>query len=232
MSKAFTRESDEVPEHLLTNQRPSLVPPGEKNYLAAQGAHKLQEMLQQLTSEPITPQTRQRTFEIQKSLQSAVVVAPPPPPWTQVFFGATVTVRDHTGESTAYRIVGVDETKMGREPYKLAFAPGQITVKRAGWGPRSLPRSCGRTKLGDRKYRLRNSSLIRVRFSIRFRLMLGDSLQPAAYMHFLANVFDGKVRTVSVPMFSLSPISYVDKTRGKQFQNFPFPGRKVFRFGR
>lgn len=113
MSKAFTRESDEAPEHPLTNQRPTLVSPGEKNYLTVQGARQLQEILQQLRSEPITPQIRRRIFEIQESLRSAVVVAPPPPPWTQVFFGATVTVRDHSDESIDYRIVGAEETDMG-----------------------------------------------------------------------------------------------------------------------
>ena len=112
MSKAFTRESDDAPEHPLTNQRAALLAPGEKNYLTAQGAHKLQAALHQLMSEPATPATRQRMFEIQQSLQSAIVVATPPSPWKQVLFGATVTVRDQTGGSIAYRIVGADETNM------------------------------------------------------------------------------------------------------------------------
>ena len=51
---------------------------------------------------------------LEKSLNSATLVEPPPQPWTQVRFGATVTVRDQNGEEFQYRIVGVDETDIDR----------------------------------------------------------------------------------------------------------------------
>jgi hypothetical protein len=80
MSKAFTRETDELTEGPLTLQRPSPLPAGSKNYTTVQGHARLQQELKQLLSEPIKELTRQRTLEIEQSLKSAIVVAPPPPP--------------------------------------------------------------------------------------------------------------------------------------------------------
>ncbi|MCX7825223.1 MAG: GreA/GreB family elongation factor [Verrucomicrobiae bacterium] len=44
----------------------------------------------------------------------SVVVAQPPAERDRVQFGATVTVRDRSGQETRYRIVGVDETDIDR----------------------------------------------------------------------------------------------------------------------
>src|SRR5690349_779865 len=123
MSKAFTRESDDVPER--PGRRPvSSLPPGKKNYLTPTGARRLQEELSQLieVERPRIPsptgnveaqrkleKVDERIFRLQQSIQSAVVVEPPAKPWEQVHFGATVTVRDTRGEEETYRIVGVDE---------------------------------------------------------------------------------------------------------------------------
>jgi transcription elongation factor GreB len=57
----------------------------------------------------------QRIYQLQQSLQSAVIAPPPTPPWEQVRFGATVTVRHADGKQTRYRIVGVDETDLNRD---------------------------------------------------------------------------------------------------------------------
>jgi transcription elongation factor GreB len=115
MSKAFTRESDELPERPALKQPLSALPPGTKNYFTPPGVLKLRLELERLVSEPSSTAIRQRIFEIQESLLSAVAVPPPPPPWEQVLFGATVTVRNQLGEHITYRIVGVDETDTDRD---------------------------------------------------------------------------------------------------------------------
>jgi transcription elongation factor GreB len=125
MSKAFTRESDDVVEPPLT-PRPLSVPGG-KNYLTPQGAQRLREELERLMQPGHSPKkeandiakrkqqiVNQRILQLQQSLAAAVIVPPPAPPWEQVVFGATVTVRDQSGEKSQYRIVGIDETDLDR----------------------------------------------------------------------------------------------------------------------
>jgi len=114
MSKAFTRESDDLPERAALKRPASALPPGAKNYFTRDGVDALRRELEKLESEPDSPSIRQRIFEIQQSLQSAVVTPSPPPPWDQVLFGAIVTVRDQRGEESTYRIVGVDEMDIDR----------------------------------------------------------------------------------------------------------------------
>src|SRR6185295_3019348 len=110
MSKAFTRESDDVPERLPLPRLPALLPPGAKNYLTPDGAHRLREELNRLVetkglnATAIDARQQLETVEqriqfLRQCLQDGEVVQPPPPPWQQVRFGATVTVRDvHNGE--------------------------------------------------------------------------------------------------------------------------------------
>jgi transcription elongation factor GreB len=129
VSKAFTRESDDLPEEQpLPRQSPAL-PPGAKNYLTPGGARRLQEELDRLiaverpraAASPDDTEARrelqmldQRIRHLQQSLQSATMVPPPVRPWDQVRFGATVTVRDRSGAESNYRIVGIDETDLDR----------------------------------------------------------------------------------------------------------------------
>lgn len=121
MSKAFTRESDDAPEgRPLPRLNPAL-PIGAKNYLTVSGAQRLREELESLlaarttaASKP-TPESERRIGQLQQSLATAVIVPPPAPPWEQVRFGASVTVRDQSGQPTTYRIVGVDETDVDQE---------------------------------------------------------------------------------------------------------------------
>jgi transcription elongation factor GreB len=129
MSKAFTRESDDLPERpppLLQ----SPLPPGVKNYLTPDGARRFQEELQHLVemerpkiaaaSSDSSAQRRefqaldQRIQHLRQTLQSAEVVSPPPKPWDQVRFGAAVTVRDGNGEKSRYHIVGAAEMDADR----------------------------------------------------------------------------------------------------------------------
>src|SRR5262249_49107945 len=48
MSKAFTRESDDVPDVPVRMHSPSALPPGAKNYLTPDGERRLREELSRL----------------------------------------------------------------------------------------------------------------------------------------------------------------------------------------
>ncbi len=121
MSKAFTRESDD--EAPLLARMPAPLPPGVKNYMTPGGAQQLREDLKRLVEverprflgKGELPALDQRIAVLSQSLQSAVVVEPPVVPDDVVRFGATVTVRDKTGEESRYRIVGIDEMDMDRD---------------------------------------------------------------------------------------------------------------------
>lgn len=129
MSKAFTRESDDAPEIPMRPRRASPLPPGAKNYLTASGAQRLRDELNQLEqvrrpdAGPSSDEEGLRQFQaaeerieyLRESLRTAVVVAPPAVQEEVVRFGATVTIRERSGEETRYRIVGVDETDVYRD---------------------------------------------------------------------------------------------------------------------
>ena len=126
MSKAFTRESDDLPEIPIRPLQSSALPPGSSNYLTRGGADRLRVELEDLRKKraelPTNPQSSgelhaldQRIAYLQQSLQSAVVVEPPPLPWNVVRFGATVTLRELDGTHSTYRLVGVDETDLDRD---------------------------------------------------------------------------------------------------------------------
>jgi transcription elongation factor GreB len=122
MSKAFTRESDDAPDELISRPPRAPLPPGTKNYLTSQGADRLRQELDHLRERRVvlaaSPETdlkrsklRQLEARIQtldESLQTAVVVGSVDT--DQVRFGTTVVVRSRSGEESSYRIVGVDET--------------------------------------------------------------------------------------------------------------------------
>ncbi len=113
MSKAFTRESD-AEEPSLTRVPPPL-PPGVKNYMTPGGVEKMREELKRLVEQGKQPALAPRIAYLTQSLQSAVVVEPPMAPDDVVRFGATVTVRDKTGEESRYRIVGIDEMDLDKD---------------------------------------------------------------------------------------------------------------------
>ena len=125
MSKAFTRDENEGPEIPELPPTSSVLAPGAKNYITAQGAQKLRDELQNLVevTRPELVDARddpdakrqlarldQRIRQLEESLQSAEIVEPADGPADVVRFGAWVTVRESSGEETTYRIVGVDET--------------------------------------------------------------------------------------------------------------------------
>ena len=127
MSRAFLREDD------LQEDSPPLpaypvVPHGQKNFLTAVGAARLQSELATLTDKRASLSARARDPDIrwevqaldhrirhlQQSLRTAEVISPELETTDTVRFGATVTVRDGAGVEARYRIVGVDETDLDR----------------------------------------------------------------------------------------------------------------------
>ena len=126
MSKAFTRESDDVADLPAVPRMVSPLPPGAKNYITAAGERKLRRELHRLIQDE-RPDTAsraatdddakrrlqlldQRIIQLQESLNSVVIVPPPAGGDDRVRCGATVTVRERNGALCRYRIVGVDET--------------------------------------------------------------------------------------------------------------------------
>lgn len=121
MSKAFTRESDEIGPEELKSLRPQL-PPGASNYITRAGADRLRQRLNELLEKKSTTtdgassseaQADQRRIDssirrLQATL-SSVVLAEIPADQTKVAFGASVVVRYSNGAEETYRIVGVDE---------------------------------------------------------------------------------------------------------------------------
>lgn len=125
MSKAFTRDENEGPDIPEIVATPSLLAPGSRNYITRQGAQRMRDELQKLVevTRPDLAEARedpdakrqlarldQRIRQLEESLQSAEIVEPTDGQAGVVRFGAWVTVQESSGEETAYRIVGVDET--------------------------------------------------------------------------------------------------------------------------
>ena len=130
MSKAFTRESDDLPDTPAVARPPSPLPAGAKNYLTPDGADRLREELDRLVEVerprivglPEDAERKrqlqmldQRIRHLQQSLQTAEVVPAPLASEDRVRFGATVTVRERDGAEARYRIVGVDEIDLDRD---------------------------------------------------------------------------------------------------------------------
>ncbi len=129
MSKAFTKEDDRgQPPALARLQSP--LRSGEKNYVTPAGARKLREEWDQLflVKRPSLLAVAQKDDEakrqlalldqrlayLEESLRTAEVLALPVGEENRVRFGASVTVRENTGGTTTYRLVGVDETDLAR----------------------------------------------------------------------------------------------------------------------
>jgi transcription elongation factor GreB len=124
MSRAFVKESDDRVEDLKPLWSP--LPSGTQNYITPSGAKGIQEQLDKLleqkraTSETSIPEPERRKLESrirehQQRIQTFVVTPPNPAEPEKVAFGATVTVRDESGEEDVYRIVGIDEVDLERD---------------------------------------------------------------------------------------------------------------------
>jgi len=128
MSKAFTRE-DDAAEPIIPRRVADPLPPGGRNYLTPDGVRRLQAELDRLvhverpraaaSSDPSVAREQLhhldlRIQHLQQSLQSAVVVESPADVRDYVRFGASVCVRERSGEESRYRIVGIDEADIAR----------------------------------------------------------------------------------------------------------------------
>jgi transcription elongation factor GreB len=174
MSKAFTKEPETTLEEDEEIPDPP-IPKGSKNYITPQGFKCLQDELHKLLHEERPSLTavvawaagngdrsenadyiygKRRLREIdrrirflQKRLESAEVVDPLRQSGDQVFFGATVTVRDEKGNEKIISIVGVDEINLEKNriswvsPLALALRKarvGEVVSFRSPKGPREL----------------------------------------------------------------------------------------------
>jgi transcription elongation GreA/GreB family factor len=100
VSKAFTKDTDDVPETPF-HKRGVPIPKDVPNYVTAAGARALRAELAASLDED-------RTRELSDHLATAVIMEPPAER-DRVGFGATVTVEDEHGTRTRYRIVGAIE---------------------------------------------------------------------------------------------------------------------------
>ena len=123
MSKAFTKESDDVPEVPL-RKRGVALPDGVPNYLTTAGVRTLRAELEAGVDE-------ERSRELSDHLATAVVMDPPADR-SRVGFGARVVVEDEAGKRTSYRIVGAIEAApregalFWQSPIALALHDAQV----------------------------------------------------------------------------------------------------------
>jgi transcription elongation GreA/GreB family factor len=103
MSKAFTKESDDVPEPRALRRG---VPVPEPNYMTPAGAAAARGELAACTDED-------RVRELADHLATAQIIEPPADRGA-VSLGATALVEDESGRRTAYRIVGALEADARR----------------------------------------------------------------------------------------------------------------------
>jgi transcription elongation factor GreB len=121
MSKAFAGESEDEGE---IPAGPPL-PEGVRNYMTASGADRLRERVRLLSEERrrfgegVEGQAHAQKTERQlrywlPRLESLEAVDPLTQPQDRALFGASVTVADDKGEKTVWRIVGIDESDLGK----------------------------------------------------------------------------------------------------------------------
>jgi transcription elongation GreA/GreB family factor len=103
VSKAFTKESDDVPE---PRARRRGVPVPDPNYMMPESARRARDELTTCTDED-------RVRELADHLATAQIIEPPADR-SVASLGATVTVEDESGRRTAYRIVGALEADARR----------------------------------------------------------------------------------------------------------------------
>lgn len=174
MSKAFTRETD-ISAEKEDEEIPQPKLPGGKNYITPQGFRRLQEKLNHLlykerptvtaavawaagngdrseNADYIYGKRRLREIDrrihfLTKRIEIAEVVDPAEKVSDQVFFGATVTVRDEDDREKTYAIVGVDEINLAKNriswvsPLALALLKarvGEVVTFRSPKGVREL----------------------------------------------------------------------------------------------
>lgn len=159
MSKAFVKEDASPDEEGEEEEGPPL-PRGRKNYMTPGGFKKLKDELHRLLTDERPKlceviawaagngdrsenadytygKRRLRQIDgrirfLTKRLEASEVIDPSQNPADQVFFGATVTVRDEDGEEKTYAIVGIDEIDLPKNriswisPLAMALLKKQV----------------------------------------------------------------------------------------------------------
>ena len=106
MSRAFVREDVDPPQRSGRKRSASGSPPGAVNYITARGAARLQAELAALCA---LGDKSERITELKRILSSVKIVEPSEGSSKNVFFGATVTLKDPHDNTETHTIVGVDE---------------------------------------------------------------------------------------------------------------------------
>ncbi len=123
MSKAFTRESDDLTADEIAPVRPQPLP-GVTNYMTRQGADRLRQQIDELLEnrhlllaesdrgemKPALQRIELELQRLQRTLGSLMIVGPPADK-EKVAFGASVVIRDQDGEEETYQIVGAEEAE-------------------------------------------------------------------------------------------------------------------------
>lgn len=173
MNKAFTRETDIEDDEMESSAQ---LPAGVKNYITPGGYHKLKEELEMLwkVERPELVKTitwaasngdrsengdyiygKKRLREIDrrlrylgKRLDNVEVVDPAVREETdQVFFGATVTVRDELGVEATYAIVGIDEAEPAKNRISWVSPMARTLMKAREGDTVSLMTPAGKREL-------------------------------------------------------------------------------------
>lgn len=182
MSKAFTKEPDNLDE--LDDDEPERPQPatGGKNYITPQGFKRLQDELNNLLHKERPAVTevvawaasngdrsenadykygKQKLREIDrrirfltKRIDSAEIVDPTKNKSEQVFFGATVTIRDEDDSLKTYSIVGVDEIDIdkGRISWVSPIASALLKATVGDWVTFRTPKGVREVEVVEVKY--------------------------------------------------------------------------------
>ncbi len=143
MSRAFLKESTlEEPE--VRPRGLSALPLGAKNLLTPEGAERLRSELDSLARERAAVAAKdsdegkralqlidERLRPLADTLRTAETVPPPTGDRSQVKFGAKVRVRDRSGTSSDYRLVGVAEARpeLGEVSYLAPIAQALLNAR-------------------------------------------------------------------------------------------------------
>ncbi len=184
MSKAFTKENDGFePDLDDDDEDDGAFTPGFKNYMTPEGFKKLQDELQHLKQverpkvcEVVTwaagngdrsenadyqygkrrlREIDRRTRYLTKRIDSAEIVEYTKNTADQVFFGATVTIRDEDDSLKTYSIVGVDEIDLdrGRISWVSPLANALFKAKVGDWVTFKTPKGVREVEIVEVSYK-------------------------------------------------------------------------------
>jgi transcription elongation GreA/GreB family factor len=148
MSRAFVKEDVDPPERSARARSASGLPPGAVNYITAAGAARLRDELD--AAGRSAAGGAERIAELERLLAAVTVVEPADDP-KSVGFGAKVTVRDGAGQTTSYRVVGVDELRFYEDGVSWVSPIGK-TLLAADLGDRITLKGEGKVQIVKVEY--------------------------------------------------------------------------------